>query len=189
MRTILSVLILSGLVLLATGCTQNQPPGTDPVVVSAEMGMQSSLSLVEAVWNIDNDNRSYMQINLPSVHKIIEDSRREFPVKYAAAEQALAVYKLAKTQQNTTNVTDALSAVQTWAAAARQALQSMSDQGLLPKKASSNEYVPDHYADSVRRGTVPGSYYRNYQRGTSARATVGRSGEAVARPRYRIVRI
>lgn len=135
-----------------TGCALR--PGADKFLTNAEKVQASTLTTAETVWAIDHENRAFMVTQLPAVHAIVEQSRREFPGAYRKLEGALAAYRLAKTTGAAGDVETSLGAVSEWAGTLRKALIDMYGGGV-PTKGSGN-VLPNSFTDPDSGGKRPG---------------------------------
>jgi hypothetical protein len=118
----------------ATGCKVD--PGADVILVNAERGQALSLDTVEALWHIDYDNLDTMRQVLPDVHRWVEESRRDFPGDYRKAQDAIAVYRAARTVANENAMNSALEKIEQAAAVARRYIVQAHEKGLKAKPRS-----------------------------------------------------
>ena len=104
---------------LSAGCTVNTDPGADAIIVNAQRVQSASLTVMEALWNIDDADRPLMRANFPEVHAFVEQSRRDFPGYYAKASGALAAYQLTKSPDSANDLGAALDQIESLARTAR----------------------------------------------------------------------
>jgi hypothetical protein len=123
---VLPLLLLPTFATTQAGCGSLSPatvsPGSDPLVVDAERSIAASFDTVDAFLAAEHDNRDALRQDLPAVHALAEQLRRDAPNAFAEAKAAVRLYKQTRTTSDGDAMDAKLARVQSLARTARQAL-------------------------------------------------------------------
>lgn len=120
-KLLASVILAVALAGTVPGC-QPVAPGSDPVVVWQEQGLQASFDTIDEFLRMEDAYRDEVRAKAPDVHAFAELLRRDAPAVFTAYQDSIEAYKQSRSQADKDAVTAKATQIHDWAATARRYL-------------------------------------------------------------------
>lgn len=121
-NTVIKGILLALMIFPLGACAPTAPVTGDPVVVYAERNVKDAATVIDAFLDLEYENQAYVKSNLPEVHAVAEQLRREAPNALREARRLTEVYKLTRTADAQNQQNAALDRAYQLAKLARDAL-------------------------------------------------------------------